>query len=267
MELPPPVPLWRRINPVDWLMLVLAIVSVGLLAWETWWDVTDLQRTWVLRVDLIICAIFAVEFLLRWRVSGWRRDFVWRNWYELLGMIPVAHPAIRGFRLFRVIRIIVLLARFGRAADRAFGEAITRRVLSHFTTVIVDTIKRPITVAVLEEVGHVLARGHYTRNIARALEEDVRREVMFPALKQKLAELPPFLRDTEVDLKPRTYYFDRDGDEFPRSRAWAIGGAFTYRSGYWRDAVAVGATLYTSQPLYAPEGEGGTLLLAPGQEG
>ncbi len=172
MELPPPVPLWRRINPVDWLMLVLAIVSVGLLAWETWWDVTDLQRTWVLRVDLIICAIFAVEFLLRWRVSGWRRDFVWRNWYEILGMIPVAHPAIRGFRLFRVIRIIVLLARFGRAADRAFGEAITRRVLSHFTTVIVDTIKRPITVAVLEEVGHVLARGHYTRNIARALEEN-----------------------------------------------------------------------------------------------
>lgn len=172
MELPPPVPLWRRINPVDWLMLVLAIVSVGLLAWETWWDVTDLQRTWVLRVDLIICAIFAVEFLLRWRVSGWRRDFVWRNWYEILGMIPVAHPAIRGFRLFRVIRIIVLLARFGRAADRAFGEAITRRLLSHFTTVIVDTIKRPITVAVLEEVGHVLARGHYTRNIARALEEN-----------------------------------------------------------------------------------------------
>lgn len=164
--------LWRRISILDWLMLLLAIFSVGLLAWETWGDVSPQQRTWILRTDVAICAVFAAEFLLRWRVNGWRRDFLWRNWYEILGMIPVAHPAIRGFRLFRVIRIVVLLARFGRAADRAFGEAITQRVLTHFTGVIVNTIKRPITVAVLEEVGQVLSRGHYTRNIANALEEN-----------------------------------------------------------------------------------------------
>mgnify|MGYP000421525935 FL=1 len=196
MEQPAPVALWRRINPVDWLMLILAIVSVGLLAWETWWDVSDLQRTWVLRADLAICAVFAVEFALRWRVSGWRRDFLWRNWYEILGMIPVAHPAVRGFRLFRVIRIVVLLARFGRAADRAVGDAITRRVLGHFTTAIVDTIKRPITIAVLEEVGQVLTRGHYTRNIANALEEN--QYELRAMIQEKLKEDPQTGRLTRL---------------------------------------------------------------------
>ena len=196
MEQPAPVALWRRINPVDWLMLILAIVSVGLLAWETWWDVSDLQRTWVLRADLAICAVFAVEFALRWRVSGWRRDFLWRNWYEILGMIPVAHPAVRGFRLFRVIRIVVLLARLGRAADRAVGDAITRRVLGHFTTAIVDTIKRPITIAVLEEVGQVLTRGHYTRNIANALEEN--QYELRAMIQEKLKEDPQTGRLTRL---------------------------------------------------------------------
>lgn len=196
MEQTAPAALWRRINPVDWLMLILAVVSVGLLAWETWWDVSDLQRTWVLRADLAICAVFAVEFALRWRVSGWRRDFLWRNWYEILGMIPVAHPAVRGFRLFRVIRIVVLLARFGRAADRAVGDAITRRVLGHFTTAIVDTIKRPITIAVLEEVGQVLTRGHYTRNIANALEEN--QYELRAMIQEKLKEDPQTGRLTRL---------------------------------------------------------------------
>jgi hypothetical protein len=36
----------------------------------------------------------------------------------------------------------------------------------------VDTIKRPVTIAVLDEVADVLRTGHYTRNIASALQEN-----------------------------------------------------------------------------------------------
>jgi hypothetical protein len=36
----------------------------------------------------------------------------------------------------------------------------------------IDLVKRPITVAVLEEVAEVLRTGHYTRNIASALREN-----------------------------------------------------------------------------------------------
>ena len=160
------------IRPLDWAMLVLALVSIALLCWETWGGVTDTQRLWVLRADVAICAVFAAEFVWRWRQEGFARGFVWRNWYEVLGMIPVAHPAIRGFRLFRVVRILILLSRFGMAADRALGRGFTYSLINRVGTRVAEAISRPVTLAVLDEVVEVLQQGHYTQNIARALSDN-----------------------------------------------------------------------------------------------
>lgn len=160
----------RRVTLVDWLMLVLALVSIGLLAYETWWPVTDAQRSLIFRIDQLICGLFFIEFNYRWYRTGWKKTFVYRNWYEILGMIPISEPYIRGFRLFRVIRIVILLARFGAAADRAFGEEFTYRFISKFKRTIVDAIAGTITVAVLDETAVVLAKGTYTKNIANALD-------------------------------------------------------------------------------------------------
>ncbi|HEX4895873.1 MAG TPA: ion transporter [Solimonas sp.] len=163
-----------RVSPLDWLMLALALISIGLLGYETWGPVSAEQRREILLADVVICGIFALEFLWRWRGSGWRSDFVWRNWYEILGMIPAAHPAIRGFRLFRVLRIVVLLARFGSAADRALGDDFTYLLVNRIKDRLVRTISGAVTVAVLDEVAEVLNKGTYTRNISRALQENER---------------------------------------------------------------------------------------------
>ncbi|MDO9454232.1 MAG: ion transporter [Stagnimonas sp.] len=180
------------IRPLDWLMLVLALVSIGLLCWETWGDVTEAQRQWVFHADYVICALFAMEFLWRWRGAGFTRGFVWRNWYEVLGMIPVAHPAIRGFRLFRVVRILILLARFGMATDRAMGRGFTFTLVNRVSEQVVAAISRPVTLAVLDEVVQVLQQGHYTRNVARALDEN-RDELRAMAL-EKIAADPEMRR-------------------------------------------------------------------------
>ena len=161
-----------RVGPLDWLMLALALLSIGLLSYETWWLVEEAERRAILHADTIICGSFFLEFLWRWGQAGWRRDFVWRNWYEILGMIPVAHPAIRGFRLFRILRIVILLSRFGRAADRALGDDFTYFLVRRFRHAIVDSLKETMTVAVLEEVEDVLRKGQYTKNVARAFEEN-----------------------------------------------------------------------------------------------
>ncbi len=162
----------HSIGVLDWLMLVLALVSIGLLSYETWGPVTPQQSLWIIRTDYAICALFAAEFLWRWRRERWSLDYVKRNWYEVLGMIPVASPALRGFRLFRVIRIVILLSRFGMAADRAFGDEFTYRLVSRFKRGIVDSISGAVTIAVLDEVAEVMSRGTYTRNISRALEDN-----------------------------------------------------------------------------------------------
>lgn len=153
----------------DWTMLILAAVSVALLAWITFWDVPQATADKVIVADYVVCAIFAVEFLWRWGRSrdGWM--FPVKYWYEVLGMIPVSNPA---FRSFRLLRIVVVFSRLGRTADRAFGDRITAALVARFTGAIVEAIKRPVTVAVMDEVTAVLQTGNYTANIARALEEN-----------------------------------------------------------------------------------------------
>ncbi len=46
------------------------------------------------------------------------------------------------------------------------------RRMNRVTIWVVDLIKRPITVAVLDEVSEVLQSGHYTKNISEALVEN-----------------------------------------------------------------------------------------------
>lgn len=165
------MPARPRVTPVDWLMLALALVSVAMLVYETWGPVTPEQRRQILLADYAIIGIFAIEFTFRWVKDERPRSFPLRNWYEVLGMIPVAHPAIRGFRLFRIVRIVVILSRFGRAADRAFGHGFTRHLLIRFKSTIVETVGDAITVKVLDETLAVLQKGEYTRNLADALEK------------------------------------------------------------------------------------------------
>ena len=55
---------------------------------------------------------------------------------------------------------------------RGFREPFVVRLINHASDRVVDTVKRPITIAVLDEVADVLETGHYTRNIASALEEN-----------------------------------------------------------------------------------------------
>ncbi|WP_051499576.1 hypothetical protein [Nocardia sp. BMG51109] len=153
----------------DFVMLALAVVSVVLVVWVTFFPVSPgAYRAFVI-VDYSICGVFAAEFLWRWRRSGWSWTFPFVYWYEVLGMIPVTSPFFRGFRL---LRIVVILVRLARVADRVFGDRVTAAVVNRSVGTIVETIKRPVTVAVLEEVAKVLRTGHYTRNIAAALEEN-----------------------------------------------------------------------------------------------
>ncbi|WP_026453677.1 hypothetical protein [Saccharomonospora iraqiensis] len=153
---------------VDVVMLLLAVGSVALLTWTMVADVSAATARLVFVVDTAICGVFAIEFLWRWRAARWDRRFPLRGWYEVLGMIPVAHPALRGLRL---LRVVVLVVRLARTADRVFGERFTQRLVERFSRPIVSAIKKPVTVAVLDEVAKVLETGRYPRNVARSLDE------------------------------------------------------------------------------------------------
>jgi hypothetical protein len=162
-----PPGLRRQAGPVDWVLVVASWVSfiggIVLLAWSP----APLEY-----VDAAISALFLLTICWRWlrfRI-GWR--YLRKHWWEVVALVPLLSPVADG-PLW--IGIIVAVARFTRAADRTdnvFGDKITAQTINHFSGPIIDTIKRPITVAVLDEVIDVLKEGTYASNVKAALAEN-----------------------------------------------------------------------------------------------
>lgn len=164
------VPAWERpLDFVDVIMLVLAVFSVGLLLYVMFINEKHADATWVFVVDTAICGVFAVEFVWRWRKTGWQRSYPFTHWYEVLGMIPIAHPALRGLRL---LRVIVIAVRVARLIYRVFGQRFADRMVDQLTDPIIDAIKRPIIVLVLDEVVKVVEGGNIPMGLASALREN-----------------------------------------------------------------------------------------------
>jgi outer membrane porin, OprD family len=72
---------------------------------------------------------------------------------------------------------------------------------------------------------------------------------------------------TQFLINLRTFYFDRSDFTGSEKQAWAIGGWVGVKTGYFLDHFAFGATLFTTNPIYAPEDRDGTALLEEGQNG
>ena len=87
--------------------------------------------------------------------------------------------------------------------------------------------------------------------------------------REKIKDLPPFLRDSTFDLNLRSYYRDvvTRSDTVDVKEAWAAGGSLSFETGRLFEVISGGMVLYTSLPLYAPLQYDGTQLLLPGQLG
>jgi voltage-gated potassium channel len=174
---------WRRISGrrgtfADWILLALAAVSVGLNLWfllgpqPPYAGAQADRHQALLVVDLVVCVVFLVAICVRWLRFRIGRIYLSRHWWEVPALFPIIIPGVddRPWLMW-----IVLAARVARLADRTdniFGDRFTALLVRHFADPIVDAIKRPITVAVLDEVGDVLSKGTYAANIKRAVGEN-----------------------------------------------------------------------------------------------
>src|SRR4051794_14613883 len=85
--------------------------------------------------------------------------------------------------------------------------------------------------------------------------------------KWRLEKRRAAFEDTEFLVNLRTFYFDRSDFTGAEKQAWAIGGWAGVKTGYFLDHIAFGATVYTTNPIYAPDDRDGTSLLEEGQNG
>ena len=103
-------------------------------------------------------------------------------------------------------------------------------------------------------------------SIERGLEEE--EEAQPPrveGVKDWLEDLPPFLRDTSLEVDFRSQYFRRRLTTGGDQEALAIGGVVRYQSGWLLEHAKIGAALFTSQKALGPNDRDGTGLLRPRQ--
>jgi hypothetical protein len=172
-----------NVHADDYVMLALALVSVGVLGDVVLSPPGPSAGIWLFWADVAISAVFFVEFLWRWHKRGWVKAFPARNWYEVFAMIPIAHPALYHLHF---VTVVLLLVRIGRAVDRAIGEQFFYRLVDRMSEPIVHAIMKPVTVAVLDEVVKVLETGNYPENLARSLTDN--REQLRAIISEKLSE-------------------------------------------------------------------------------
>jgi hypothetical protein len=168
----------RRGTVLDWSLLALAAVSVGLGLWFLLGPqppYAGSRLAWhdrLLGVDLVICVLFLLAICLRWLRFRIGRIYLVRHWWEVPALIPVMVPVVGDTHW---VLWLVLAARVARLADRMdniFGDRFTAALVRHFADPIVDVIRRPVTIAVLDEVVGVMKKGTYATNMRRAIDEN-----------------------------------------------------------------------------------------------
>jgi len=162
----------RRPGFLAWLLALASLLSLAALAWILFWEPAQPWHDRVVGVDVAISALFALQWL--WRLVRARNDgaFLSKAWWELVAIVPLITPWAGDHT---VPLVVVGLARLARAIDKCddlYGDFITIWLIHHFSAPIVEAIKRPITVAVLDEVIDVIKTGTYAENVKNALDEN-----------------------------------------------------------------------------------------------
>lgn len=195
---PPPR---ERVGWIDWLLVGLAVLSLLIVIAEqaapSYVHGDPEVLRWLIVADLVICGVFAIEFFVRM----WGRPDKWAytksRWYDVLGMIPVSHPFFRGFRLLRILRIVVITSRFVRATNRTFGEMVFESTVRRFRDLLVDLIGGAVVVRGISMVEPWLVHARFAERIGEAMEhrrDDIRlmvHDAMGRLPGGKLMALPP----------------------------------------------------------------------------
>lgn len=119
----------ERLNQWDWLVLVIAGLSLALVLLETFLTLGESTLRTLTLVDRAACAVFLADVAVRWRRSGWSRAYWRTGWLDLLASLPL-DTAFRVFQAARIYRIIRMLRALRRLQVTARGASLSEEILA-----------------------------------------------------------------------------------------------------------------------------------------
>ncbi len=96
-------------------MALLIVLVLGLSFMDIFVIEDPAFGLWVEAFDLIVCGIFAVDLVIRYRHTTVKKEFFKKSWIEILAIIPF-DVLFRVFRIFRLVKVLRLTraSRIGR---------------------------------------------------------------------------------------------------------------------------------------------------------
>ncbi len=119
----------QKLNSWDWLVLVVAVVSLLLVFLETFVHIPAGTLLVLRDIDRLACGIFLTDIMVRWRREKWAASF-WRwGWVDLLASIPF-DPAFRTLQAIRIYRIIRLIRVLKKLQTLTGGTSLNEKLMA-----------------------------------------------------------------------------------------------------------------------------------------
>lgn len=173
----------------DIFMVSLAIANINLIIFDfifsydlaygfffniapkfTVWYNTVIHQRFIF-IDLAFVAVFLIEFILRWMVSTYQKEyrewwfFPFARWYDLLGLIPIG-----SFRFLRVLRIFSILARLQKMKVINFREHSFYPFFYKYYYIFVEEVSDKVVLNVMDGIQKEIQRED---KVAKRIVRDV----------------------------------------------------------------------------------------------
>jgi voltage-gated potassium channel len=154
----------QRLNPWDWLVLVVAVVSLLLVLLETFLHVPPAMLSVLRTVDTLSCLVFLADVFVRWRREKYAASY-WRwAWIDVLASIPF-EPAFRSLQAIRIYRFIRLVRILKKLNTLTSGTSLNEKLLALpgvalvmvlFSTMLMVEVERSAPNATIKSGGDAL---------------------------------------------------------------------------------------------------------------
>ena len=192
---------------LDRAIIALAFASVLLFALSVSGVVSGVALA---AADIAIIGSYALIFLLKGlldeRPTRWFARHVWLA----IALLPITIPVLVAQPYFIVVQLVILLARAGKALDRALHLHVVRGLSERYHARAVEEVTRPLLLSLANALEEALLKRDFAGALAGGLHE--RRQLVEEAVRQgitssprlaKVARIPPVQRwvdETTADI-------------------------------------------------------------------
>ncbi|MCB9255755.1 MAG: hypothetical protein H6579_01345 [Chitinophagales bacterium] len=160
-------------------------------------------------IDLSFVAFFALEFVLRWILAVYNKEFEkwfffpFARWYDLLGLIPIG-----SMRFLRVLRIGSILFRLQKMGVIDLKQSSFYPFLNKYYKVFVEEVSDRVVLNVLDGVNDEMQNGEdFTKAILTKVVRPNSDRILEYSMNKVQVVTQQIIQNHEEDIK--AYLFDK----------------------------------------------------------